>query len=68
MNLRFLTLTCLVTAATLAADAPKLPSIRTEPIAKKRELLFSDDFERADPGKDKSGPSWCRRMRSRTAG
>ena len=53
MNLRFLTLACLVTATTFAADAPKLPSIPAEPIAKKKELLFSDDFERAELGKDK---------------
>lgn len=53
MNLRFLTLAGLVTATAFAADAPKLPSIPTEPIAKKKELLFSDDFERAELGKDK---------------
>ena len=53
MNLRFLTLACLVTATTFAADAPKLPLIPAEPIAKKKELLFSDDFERAELGKDK---------------
>ena len=53
MNFRFLPLACLVTASTFAADAPKLPSIPTEPIAKKKELLFSDDFERAELGKDK---------------
>jgi len=53
MNFRFLTLACLITATTFAADAPKLPAIPTEPIAKKKELLFSDDFERAELGKDK---------------
>lgn len=53
MNFRFLTLACLVTATTFAADAPKLPAIPAEPIAKKKELLFSDDFERAELGKDK---------------
>ena len=53
MNLRFLTLACLVTATTFAADAPKLPLIPAEPIAKKKELLFSDDFERAELGEDK---------------
>jgi len=51
MNYRFLTLACLVTASTFAADAPKLPSIPAEPIAKKKELLFSDDFEQAELGK-----------------
>jgi hypothetical protein len=53
MNLRFLTLASLLTASTFAADAPKLPSIPAEPTAKKKELLFSDDFERAELGKDK---------------
>jgi hypothetical protein len=51
MNFRFLTLACLVTASTFAVDAPKLPSIPTELIAKKKELLFSDDFEKAEMGK-----------------
>jgi hypothetical protein len=32
---------------------PKLPSIPTEPISQKKELLFSDDFERTELGKDK---------------
>ena len=54
MNLRtFLTAITLVTATTFAADAPKLPSIPTQPIAKKKELLFADDFERTELGKDK---------------
>ena len=53
MNLRFLTLASLLTASTFAADAPKLPPIPAEPTAKKKELLFSDDFERAELGKDK---------------
>ncbi len=69
MNLRFLTLASLLSASTFtfAADAPKLPSIAAakekqmsgelrkpaEPTAKKKELLFSDDFERAELGKDK---------------
>ena len=53
MNLRFLTLACLVTATTFAADTPKLPSIPAESIAKKKVLLFSDDFDRAELGKDK---------------
>ena len=53
MNLRILTLASFLTASTFAADAPKLPSIPAEPTAKKKELLFSDDFERAELGKDK---------------
>jgi hypothetical protein len=52
MKLRLLLAPCLlVTAAAFAADAPKLPSIPAEPIAKKKELLFSDDFERTELGK-----------------
>jgi hypothetical protein len=39
---------CIVTVAAFAADRPAVP---TEPIAKKKELLFSDDFERAELGK-----------------
>jgi hypothetical protein len=38
-------------ATALAADAPKLPPVPQEPIAKKKELLFSDDFQRAELGK-----------------
>jgi len=48
---RLLTLACLVTATTFAADGPKLPAISEGAIAKKKELLFSDDFERAELGK-----------------
>ena len=44
-------LACLVAAITFAADAPKLPAIPEGAIAKKNELLFSDDFERAELGK-----------------
>ncbi|MDB6140383.1 MAG: hypothetical protein JWO94_3455, partial [Verrucomicrobiaceae bacterium] len=51
MNLRHLAPILLVTAASFAADAPKLPSIPAEPIAKKKELLFSDDFAGAELGK-----------------
>ena len=50
MNTRFLfTAFSLITTAVLAADLPTVP---TEPIAKKKELLFSDNFERAELGKD----------------
>ncbi len=41
----------LVTAASFAADAPKLPSVPAESIAKKKELLFSDDFTGTEMGK-----------------
>src|SRR5205814_3047257 len=38
----------LVTTAALAADLPPIPA---ESIAKKKELLFSEDFEGAEPAK-----------------
>ena len=38
----------LIAAAAFAADTPDVPA---DPIAKKKELLFSDDFERAELGK-----------------
>jgi len=46
-----LALTCLITSAAFAADAPKLPAIPSAPIAKKKELLFSDDFKGAEHDK-----------------
>ena len=49
MNFRLFAPLLLLTATTFAADAPKLPSIPAEPIAKKKDLLFSDDFERTGP-------------------
>ena len=51
MNLRFFTPLLFVAASTFAAEPPKLPSIPAEPIARKKELLFSDDIERAELGK-----------------
>ena len=49
MNLRpYLTLSCLITSAAFAADLPPIPA---ESIAKKKELLFSDDFQGAEPAK-----------------
>ena len=50
MPARLLALACLLTAAAFAADAPKLPSIPEQPIAQKKELLFADDFEKAELG------------------
>jgi len=48
MNLRLLLAPlCVITAFAFAADLPAVPA---EPIAKKKELLFSDDFERAELG------------------
>ena len=52
MNLRLLAPVLLAAAtSTFAADPPKLPTIPAEPIAQKKELLFSDDFERAELNK-----------------
>jgi hypothetical protein len=49
MNSRLILLPLLlITLSAVAADLPEVPA---EPIAKKKELLFSDDFERADLGK-----------------
>lgn len=39
---------CFLAVSTFAADAPAIPA---ESIAKKKELLFSDDFESATPAK-----------------
>ena len=51
MTLRLLLpLVSFVTVAAFAAEAPKLPSIPAEPTAKKKELLFSDDFEKPEMG------------------
>jgi hypothetical protein len=43
------------TAAVIAADAPKLAEIPAKAIGETRELLFSDDFQRAELG-EKWGP------------
>ncbi len=49
MHLRpCLVLTSLLTAAAFAADLPAVPAA---PIAKKKELLFSEDFQAAEPAK-----------------
>jgi hypothetical protein len=50
MHTRLVAFACLITATTFAADAPKLPAIPEQPIAQKKELLFSDDFEKAELG------------------
>ncbi|HPA17805.1 MAG TPA: hypothetical protein PLU30_08650 [Verrucomicrobiae bacterium] len=41
-------LTFLITSAAFAAELPKIPS---NPIARKKELLFSDDFQGREPAK-----------------
>ncbi len=49
MNIRvLLALFFFITAATFAADLPTIPA---GPIATKKEVLFSDDFEGAEPAK-----------------
>src|SRR5258708_23636694 len=51
MQPRLLARAYLITATTTcAAEAPKLPAIPDKPIAKKKELLFWDDFEKAELG------------------
>jgi hypothetical protein len=50
MNLRpCLALTCLFISVAFASFAADLPAIPAGPIAKKKELLFSDDFQSAAP-------------------
>jgi hypothetical protein len=47
--MRFLLVPCFIVASTgYAADLPAIPA---KPIAEKKELLFSDDFEGAEPAK-----------------
>jgi hypothetical protein len=50
MHPRFILPIFLVTAVAFAAEP--LPTIPAQPIAKKKELLFSDDFKRAELGKE----------------
>ena len=50
MQTHLLAFACLLTATTFAADTPKLPAIPSQPIAQKKELLFADDFEKAELG------------------
>src|SRR4051794_39427157 len=51
MKLRFFAPLLVAAASAFAADPPPLPAIPSEPIAKKKELLFSDDFAGAELGK-----------------
>lgn len=52
MSIRLpLTALSLVTATAFAAELPNLPAIPAGPIAKKTELLFSDDFKGAEHDK-----------------
>jgi len=48
MNTRLIALACLATTAAFAAEAPKIPA---EPLGKKGELLFSDDFKGSEHDK-----------------
>jgi hypothetical protein len=43
--------TWIAASAAMSADAPQAPSVPAESIAKKKELLFSDDFEGAERDK-----------------
>ncbi len=47
-NLLTVTIVCFVSSVSLAADLPAIPA---EAIAVKKELLFSDDFQGAEPAK-----------------
>lgn len=50
MNMRLLLAPLvLITTVALAANAPKLPAVPAKPIAVKKQLLFSDDFQGATP-------------------
>jgi hypothetical protein len=50
MNLRLALAALILSApAALADDKPPIPE---KPIAEKKELLFSDDFEKAEPAKE----------------
>lgn len=51
MTLRLLAPFLLLASAAVAADAPKPSKIPADSIAKKKELLFSDDLESATPAK-----------------
>jgi hypothetical protein len=48
MNTRLIFAACI--AVVVTASAAELPKVPAEPIAKKKELLFSDSFERAELG------------------
>ncbi len=50
MNLRIVLTALLLSTSTLVADDK--PVIPEKPIAEKKELLFSDDFEKAEPAKE----------------
>lgn len=47
---RFLPIYFFAAAQVIAADAPKLPEIPSKAIGEPGELLFSDNFERAELG------------------
>lgn len=51
MNKRIIALACLATSAAFAAEAPKTPKIPSEPLGKKGELLFSDNFKGSEHDK-----------------
>jgi hypothetical protein len=51
MNIRITALTCVISSVIFAADQPKAPHIPEKPLARKGELLFSDDFKGAEHDK-----------------
>jgi hypothetical protein len=51
MHLRPLVFATSLLTLTLSTFAAELPPVPAEPIAKKKDLLFSDDFEGAEPAK-----------------
>src|SRR3954470_11169907 len=51
MNMRLPLAMVFSVVAVSSAMAADLPAVPSEPIAKKKELLFSDDFESAEPNK-----------------
>jgi hypothetical protein len=51
MTTRLLAPFLIFASAAVAADAPKLPKIPADSIAKKKEILFSDDLQSATPAK-----------------
>lgn len=51
MNIRLLLLPALLTSVSLSADAPKTPRVPRNAIAKKGDLLFSDDMDGSERDK-----------------
>ncbi len=52
MPLRSFSFAASLFTISITAFAAELPPVPAEPIAKKKDLLFSDDFEKAEPAKE----------------